>query len=121
MCPTPEKLYGGVKSIRWTDHLTVKQTIAVDFSSSQSQITHTHFGALKTGADAICDQMRSIMGERPSVDPLRADIRINVYLLKDEATVSLDLSGQSMHRRGYREEGVEAPLWAWRIWQRPCS
>jgi 23S rRNA (guanine2445-N2)-methyltransferase / 23S rRNA (guanine2069-N7)-methyltransferase len=108
-CPTPEKLYGGVKSIRWLDHLTVKQTIAVDFSSSQSQITHTHFGALKT-KDAICDQMRSITGERPSVDPLRADIRVNVYLLKDEATVSLDLSGQSMHRRGYREEGVEAPL-----------
>jgi 23S rRNA (guanine2445-N2)-methyltransferase / 23S rRNA (guanine2069-N7)-methyltransferase len=107
--PTPEKLYGGVKSIRWTDHLTARQTIAVDFSSSQSLITHTHFGALKT-KDAICDQLRSVTGERPSVDPLRADIRINVYLFKDEATVSLDLSGQSMHRRGYREEGVEAPL-----------
>lgn len=107
--PNPEKLYGGVKSIRWTDHLTARETIAVDFSSSQSQITHTHFGALKT-KDAICDQFRSVAGERPSVDPLRADIRINVYLLKDEATVSLDLSGQSMHRRGYREEGVEAPM-----------
>ena len=107
--PNPEKLYGGVKSIRWTDHLTVQQTIAVDFSSSQSQITHTHFGALKS-KDAICDQFRSLTGERPSVDPLRADIRINIYLFKDEATVSLDLSGQSMHRRGYREDGVEAPL-----------
>jgi 23S rRNA (guanine2445-N2)-methyltransferase / 23S rRNA (guanine2069-N7)-methyltransferase len=107
--PNPEKLYGGVKSIRWSDHLTARQTIAVDFSSSQSQITHTHFGALKS-KDAVCDQLRSVTGERPSVDPLRADIRINVYLLKDEATVSLDLSGQSMHRRGYREEGVEAPL-----------
>lgn len=107
--PNPEKLYGGVKSIRWSDHLTIQQTIAVDFSSSQSQITHTHFGALKT-KDAIVDQFRSLTGERPSVDPLRADIRINVYLLLDQATVSLDLSGQSMHRRGYREDGVEAPL-----------
>lgn len=107
--PNPEKLYGGVKSVRWGDHLTSQQTIAVDFSSSQSQITHTHFGALKT-KDAICDQFRSVTGERPSVDPLRADIRINVYVLMDEATVSLDLSGQSMHRRGYREDGVEAPL-----------
>ena len=107
--PTPEKLYAGVKSIRWSDHLTPRQTIAVDFSSSLSQITHTHFGALKC-KDAICDQFRSVAGERPSVDPLRADIRINVYLLKDEATVSLDLSGQSLHRRGYRAEGAPAPL-----------
>jgi 23S rRNA (guanine2445-N2)-methyltransferase / 23S rRNA (guanine2069-N7)-methyltransferase len=107
--PTPEKLYGGVKSIRWSDHLTVRDTLAVDFSSTQSAITHTHFGALKC-KDAICDQFRSNSGERPSVDPLRAAIRINVYLSKDEATVSLDLSGQSLHRRGYREQGVEAPL-----------
>jgi 23S rRNA (guanine2445-N2)-methyltransferase / 23S rRNA (guanine2069-N7)-methyltransferase len=102
--PTPEKLYGGVKSIRWSDHLTPQQTIAVDFAVSQSQITHTHFGALKT-KDAICDQLRSNTGERPSVDPKRPDIRINVYVLKDEATVSLDLSGDSLHRRGYRPEG----------------
>jgi 23S rRNA (guanine2445-N2)-methyltransferase / 23S rRNA (guanine2069-N7)-methyltransferase len=98
-----------VRSIRWSDHLTPKNTIAVDFSASASQITHTHFGALKV-KDAIVDQLRSIHGERPSVDPVRPDIRINVYLLKDEATVSLDLSGDSLHIRGYREKGVEAPL-----------
>src|SRR5436190_6962717 len=46
--PDPAKLYGGVKSIRWSEHLTVRNTLAVDFSSSQSQITHTQFGALKT-------------------------------------------------------------------------
>ena len=107
--PTPEKLYGGVKSIRWSDQLTLRQTLAVDFSSTQSQITHTHFGALKS-KDAICDQFRSVCGERPSVNPLRPDLRINVYVFKDEATVSIDLSGESLHRRGYREEGVEAPL-----------
>lgn len=107
--PNPEKLYGGVKSIRWTDHFTPRETISVDFSSSQSQITHTHFGALKT-KDAICDQFRSVLGERPSVDSQRPNIRINVYLLQDQATVSIDLSGGSMHRRGYREEGVDAPL-----------
>lgn len=107
--PTPEKLYGGVKSIRWSDHLTPQETLAVDFSSSQSQITHTHFGALKV-KDAIVDQLRSTQGERPSVDPIRPDLRINVYVLKDEATLSLDLSGDSLHRRGYREEGAFAPL-----------
>ena len=107
--PTPEKLYGGVKGIRWTDHLTPQETIAVDFSSNQSAIEHTHFGALKV-KDAIVDQLRSVVGERPSVDPIRPDIRINVYVIKDEATVSLDLSGDSLHKRGYREQGTPAPL-----------
>src|SRR5689334_3788748 len=59
--PTPEKLYGGVKGIRWSDHLTPAETLAVDFSSSMSFITHTHFGALKT-KDAIVDQLRSVLG-----------------------------------------------------------
>jgi 23S rRNA (guanine2445-N2)-methyltransferase / 23S rRNA (guanine2069-N7)-methyltransferase len=106
---TPEKLYGGVKSIRWSDHLMPNNTLAVDFASSQSQITHTYFGALKV-KDAIVDQLRSIHGTRPSVDPARPDVRVNVYVLKDEATISLDLSGESLHRRGYREEGTAAPL-----------
>lgn len=114
--PTPEKLYGGVKQIRWSDHLTPQNTIAVDFSAStgsatspRSAITHTHYGALKV-KDAIVDQMREIHGERPSVNPTQPDLRINVYLNNDEATVSLDLSGDSLHKRGYRKEGHLAPL-----------
>jgi 23S rRNA (guanine2445-N2)-methyltransferase / 23S rRNA (guanine2069-N7)-methyltransferase len=103
------KLYGGVKSIKWSDHFTNAETFSIDFVSSNSQITHTHFGALKS-KDAICDQFRSNTGERPSVDSVNPDIRINIYVSNDEATVSIDLSGQSLHRRGYREEGVEAPL-----------
>ncbi len=105
----PEKLYGEVRSIRWSDHLGPEQTLAVDFSSSQSEISHTHFGALKT-KDAIVDQLRSVKGARPSIDPAHPDVRVNVYLLKNEATVSIDLSGDSLHRRGYREEGATAPL-----------
>lgn len=107
--PDPDRLYGGVRSIHWKDHLTVKDTLAVDFSSSHSQITHSHFGALKA-KDAIVDQFRTTQGERPSVDPANPDLRINIYLHEDVATVSIDLSGQSLHRRGYRQEGVEAPL-----------
>jgi len=107
--PTQERLYAGVKSIRWSDHLSPKETIAVDFSTSHSQITHSQFGALKT-KDAICDQLRSVQGERPSVKVIEPDIRINVYLNNDEATVSLDLSGDSLHLRGYREDGAKAPL-----------
>jgi 23S rRNA (guanine2445-N2)-methyltransferase / 23S rRNA (guanine2069-N7)-methyltransferase len=107
--PNPEKLYGGVKQIRWSEHLTPEETIAVDFASSHSQITHTHFGALKV-KDAICDQLRSVQGARPSVDPVSPDFRINVYVHEDQATVSIDLSGDSLHRRGYRDEQREAPM-----------
>lgn len=106
---TPEKLYGGVKSIRWSDHMRAAGTLAVDFAASHSKITHTHFGALKT-KDAICDQLRSVQGERPSIDVARPDIRVNVYLHQDQATVSLDLSGGSLHSRGYRSEQRIAPL-----------
>jgi 23S rRNA (guanine2445-N2)-methyltransferase / 23S rRNA (guanine2069-N7)-methyltransferase len=106
---TQEKLYAGVKSIKWSDHFTNDQTFAVDFASNQSQMTHTQFGALKT-KDAIVDQFRSNTGIRPSIDVARPDIRINVYVLNDEATVSLDLSGDSLHKRGYRDEGTPAPL-----------
>jgi 23S rRNA (guanine2445-N2)-methyltransferase / 23S rRNA (guanine2069-N7)-methyltransferase len=107
--PTPEKLYGGVKQIRWSDHLTPDETIAVDFASSRSQITHTHFGSLKT-KDAVCDQLRSVQGTRPNVDPINPDFRINVYVHEDQATVSIDLSGESLHKRGYREDAREAPM-----------
>lgn len=109
LAPDPEKLYGGVKGIRWSDHLDAKSTIAVDFACTHSQITHSQFGAQKT-KDAICDQLRSIHGERPSVDLVSPDLRINVYLRNDEATVSIDLSGSSLHARGYREETQAAPL-----------
>jgi len=107
--PNPEKLYGGVKSIRWSDHLTPDQTLAVEFVSVESQITHTHYGALKV-KDAICDQMRSVFGARPSVSRERPDLAVYVYVFEDWATVSLDLSGEALHRRGYREDGAPAPL-----------
>lgn len=105
----PDQLYGGVRSIHWTDHLTANDTLAVDFSTSQSKITHSHYGALKV-KDAIVDQFRAVVGSRPSVDPVRPRLRINVYLFKNEATVSIDLSGDSLHRRGYRPDAAPAPL-----------
>lgn len=107
--PDPEKLYGGVKAIRWSDHVTPAQTIAVDFSSKNSAITHTQFGAQKT-KDAVCDQLVSVQGARPSVDLQDPDVRINVYVRDDQATVSLDLAGASLHERGYRTEAGAAPL-----------
>ena len=104
-----EALYAGVRQVRWGEHLDAHGTLAVDFSGTGSGITHSRFGALKV-KDAIVDQLRDEFGARPSVDTERPDLRVNVYLYRDEAVLSLDLSGESLHRRGYRSEAVEAPL-----------
>jgi 23S rRNA (guanine2445-N2)-methyltransferase / 23S rRNA (guanine2069-N7)-methyltransferase len=111
-CPDEAKLYAGVKSIRWSDHMKADGTLAVEFAASrqsESSVTHTHYGALKV-KDAIVDQFRSTQNVRPSVDTERPHLRVHVYLHQGEATVSIDLSGESLHRRGYRTDGASAPL-----------
>ncbi len=107
--PSAEGLYAGVRTVRWSDHLSAEETLAVDFSSSQSALTHTQFGALKT-KDAIVDQLRDETGARPSIEVARPDVRVNVYVHRDRAVISVDLSGESQHRRGYRETRTVAPL-----------
>jgi 23S rRNA (guanine2445-N2)-methyltransferase / 23S rRNA (guanine2069-N7)-methyltransferase len=107
---TPEALYAGVQSIAWDEHMDPDATLAVNFVSSQSQITHTLFGAQKV-KDAIVDQMREKFNTRPNVEREHPDVSINVYLYRDVATISLDLSGDSLHRRNYRlGGGGVAPL-----------
>ena len=106
---TPERLYEEVARIDWSEHMTVAQTLAVDFASRDSAITHSVYGARKV-KDAIVDQFRQRCGERPSVDPAEPDLKINLHLHRDQATLSLDLSGESLHKRGYRHQSVAAPL-----------
>lgn len=106
---TPEALYVGVRAVDWSRHLTPTGTLAVDFNTRASSISHSHFGALKV-KDAVVDQFREHQGARPSVDTQRPQVRINLHLLRDMATLSLDLSGDSLHRRGYRLQGTPAPL-----------
>jgi len=106
---TPEALYDGIRTLDWSQHLGPHNTLAVEFHTSRSAITHSHFGALKV-KDAIVDQFRERTGERPSVATEEPDLRINVYLHDNQAVVSLDLSGESLHRRGYRVKTVVAPL-----------
>lgn len=107
--PTPEALYAGIQEINWAEHMDVQQTLAVDFTTIRSKINHSHFGALKV-KDAVVDQFREACGERPSVEREHPDLRINLFLDRDQAHVSLDLSGDSLHRRGYRVEAMGAPL-----------
>jgi 23S rRNA (guanine2445-N2)-methyltransferase / 23S rRNA (guanine2069-N7)-methyltransferase len=106
---TPEALYDGIRGIDWSEHLAPAGTLLVDFSAQRSTITHTHFGALKV-KDAIVDQFRERCGERPSIAREQPDLRVHVHVDRDQASVSLDLAGDSLHRRGYRESAVVAPL-----------
>jgi 23S rRNA (guanine2445-N2)-methyltransferase / 23S rRNA (guanine2069-N7)-methyltransferase len=107
--PTPEALYEGVGQVKWYEHFRVDQTFSVGFNSTRSQITHTNFGALKS-KDAIVDQFRSAYGSRPNVSRDNPALRIDVHIEDDGATVSLDLSGGSLHRRTGRRVSGSAPL-----------
>ncbi|WP_455925046.1 bifunctional 23S rRNA (guanine(2069)-N(7))-methyltransferase RlmK/23S rRNA (guanine(2445)-N(2))-methyltransferase RlmL [Pseudomonas putida] len=104
-----EDLYHGVHDVEWADHLLPDGTLAVEFSGHGSGIDNTHFGALKV-KDAIVDKLRTLEGERPSVDKLNPDLRVHLRLDRGEAILSLDLSGHSLHQRGYRLQQGAAPL-----------
>ena len=104
-----EDLYHGVLDVEWQDHLLPDGTLAVEFSGHGSGIDNTHFGALKV-KDAIVDKLRTPSGERPSVDKLNPDLRVHLRLDRGEAILSLDLSGHSLHQRGYRLQQGAAPL-----------
>lgn len=104
-----EELYAVAKNINWLEHMNATGTLAVDFNGRASFVNHTHFGALKI-KDAIVDQCRERVGERPAIDVQRPDVRINAYLDNNELMISLDLSGNSLHQRGYRLAAGKAPL-----------
>lgn len=104
-----DELYGGVREIRWQEHIAPEGSLTVDFSGTNAAINHSRFGAMKV-KDAIVDQIRESKGVRPSVRFEQPDLRINVRLRETRATVSLDLSGESLHRRGYRIQSHVAPL-----------
>ncbi|MGZ8239323.1 MAG: bifunctional 23S rRNA (guanine(2069)-N(7))-methyltransferase RlmK/23S rRNA (guanine(2445)-N(2))-methyltransferase RlmL [Methylobacter sp.] len=105
-----DDLYKGVQKINWFEHINPDDSFAVSFSAKNSAaINNTHFGALKV-KDAIVDQMRAKFQKRPNIDTEQPNIRINVYLNGENAQLSLDLSGESLHRRGYRDVSIKAPM-----------
>ncbi len=107
--PDADTLYQGVRALPWQDHLAPDGTLLVDFTAAEARITHTRFGAQRV-KDAIVDRFLEREGRRPSVERDEPDLRINVHTLGETAAVAIDLSGDSLHRRGYREPGVAAPL-----------
>jgi putative N6-adenine-specific DNA methylase len=108
-CTSPAELYAGVYALSWHELITPDMTLAVDCSLRDSALTHSGFVALKT-KDAVVDRIREACGSRPNVDTTAPDVRINVHLHKNICTISLDSSGDSLDRRGYRLERNEAPL-----------
>jgi len=104
-----DDLYDHVKTIEWSRHMDTDSTFAVDLTEKRSDIGHTKFAALRV-KDAIVDQFREEFGVRPSVSLERPNVRLNAHIDRRIAQVSLDLSGESLHRRGYRSIGVVAPL-----------
>jgi 23S rRNA (guanine2445-N2)-methyltransferase / 23S rRNA (guanine2069-N7)-methyltransferase len=104
-----EGFYAAARGVDWPSHLAAGATLACDFSGRHPAITHTHFGALKM-KDAIVDCMREATGSRPDVAPERPGVRVHAHANGNNITISLDLSGESLHRRGYRGAAGEAPL-----------
>lgn len=105
-----ESLYRNALVIAWHDHLTEDTGFAVSCTlSGDSVITHSQYAALKV-KDALVDYFRERTGQRPSVKTDRPDVQIHLHVEKNLATISLDLSGESLHRRGYRDKSGRAPL-----------
>ena len=108
-CHDKDDLYKAAKKIRWEEFLTLKNTFSITANVSESQITHSNFAGLRI-KDAIADYFRDRTNKRPNVDAKDPYIIINLHIHKNKATLGIDASGGPLHKRGYREESVSAPM-----------
>lgn len=108
-CPEPKSIYQAASRIDWSRYFRVDQTFAVFASTRGSTVPHAHFAG-QTLKDAVVDQFRSGFGRRPDVDTRSPDVWLNLFIHKDRGTISMDTSGGSLHRRGYRPQPVDAPM-----------
>ena len=104
-----DDVYEEIKKIDWTAYLDDDKTFAVDSVVFSEEFRHSKFVSYKV-KDAIVDQFREKTGKRPNISVANPDLRLNIHIAEDDCTLSLDSSGESLHRRGYRQESVEAPL-----------
>ena len=104
-----DEVYEEIKKIDWSEFLDNSKTFAVDAVVFSEEFRHSKFVAYKV-KDAIVDQFREKTGQRPNISVTNPDIRLHIHIAEDKCTLSLDSSGESHHRRGYRQESVEAPL-----------
>jgi len=106
---TEQEVYDKVKEFDWTALFGVDQTFAISHTVRSEFFTHSQYISLKT-KDAIVDQFRDKYGSRPSVDPKEPDIKFNLFIREDKCSILLDTSGDSLFKRGYREQVNKAPL-----------
>jgi 23S rRNA (guanine2445-N2)-methyltransferase / 23S rRNA (guanine2069-N7)-methyltransferase len=106
---TADGFYSAARECEWSQHLGPGATLACDFSGKHPTITHSHFGALKL-KDAIVDSLRAATGARPDIMLDRPSVRVHAHAHGTAISLSIDLSGESLHRRGYRGAAGEAPL-----------
>jgi 23S rRNA (guanine2445-N2)-methyltransferase / 23S rRNA (guanine2069-N7)-methyltransferase len=104
-----KSIYEGVKRLDWRAHIAPGATLACDCSGGNESIRHTIYGS-QLLKDAVCDSLREATGERPNIQPEQPDVLLHLHVEGATALVSLDFSGESLHRRGYRSEGGRAPL-----------
>ena len=108
-CNSDTVLYKKSLRVQWDDFIDPSKTFAVFASVNHSSIRHTKFAALRL-KDAVADFFREKTGKRPSIDTHNPDLWLNLYIENDEAVISIDTSGGSLHRRGYRKKSIEAPM-----------
>lgn len=108
-CPDGDVLYKQARTIRWEEFMNPKKTFSVYANVSDSDINHSQYAGLRV-KDAIADYFRDRTNRRPSVDALNPDVGINLHIRNNDAHISIDASGAPLHKRGYREETVSAPM-----------
>ena len=104
-----EMLYKEIQNIDWSEHFSLQQTFAINTTLYLSNLTHSQYVSQKA-KDAIVDQFRASTNDRPSVDIENADFRIHLHIYDNNCTLSFDSSGESLHKRGYRDLTNLAPL-----------
>lgn len=108
-CSGEKELYSAVYNYPWEKVFNIYNTFVIDGVVNSKFFRHSHYAALKT-KDAIADRFRDKYDKRPSVGKNNPDYRINLHIYRDQCTLSLDSSGESLHKRGYKAKNVKAPL-----------
>ncbi|MBK5211290.1 MAG: bifunctional 23S rRNA (guanine(2069)-N(7))-methyltransferase RlmK/23S rRNA (guanine(2445)-N(2))-methyltransferase RlmL [Coriobacteriia bacterium] len=106
-----ETLYAGVKAMPWEEHMRATGTLVVQSTGVNESLRNTQFTNVKV-KDAVADRFREMFNVRPNVDPLTPELTINVLIMQNRAKISIDLAGEPLHKRGYRQDGVQvvAPM-----------
>lgn len=108
-CFNRQTLYRQAREVNWSEYLKSNMTFAIDANVQHREFRNSLFAA-QVLKDAICDQIREKTGRRPSVEIQNPDVQFNLFIQKDVAIISFDTSGEPLHKRGYRQETVEAPI-----------